>query len=197
MVTLSGGARSRSKLREHPAPMKEDCTPLFLRYRDVARFLWNAVFAPDPKLTETASILAFNDATARLFEAMILRPLGYDDMVQAWPHGLGAPVKFEVTLPPQPADASSETILIGKSQADVHHIWTEVIVNFSPGTYQLRFMGFFDWDVAAHREYRFLRVFIERLDQRSDFMGRHALIEVNRCSIWLSEEDEPEPVGAI
>lgn len=179
--------------------MKTDCTALFLRYRDVARFLWNVVFRPDPRLREVASVLAYNDATARLFEAMILRPLGYDDRVQAWPHELGAPVNFAVTIS-RGADAGRETILIGKSPDEVHHIWKEMIVEFPPGSFELKFMGFFDWDVVAHREYRFLEVRIERLDQRSDVVGRHALIEVDRCCIWLAEaesQDEPARIDSV
>ena len=179
--------------------MRTDCTPLFLRYRDVVRFLWNVVFRSDPKLREVASLLAFNDATARLFEAMILRPLGYDDRVKAWPHELGAPVNFAVTLT-RGADAGREVTLIGESPDDVPHTWTEMSVDFVPGAFQLRFMGFFDWDVFAQREYRFLDVSIERLDQRVDLIGRHALIEVDKCCIWLAEEDnqdEPEPISSV
>ena len=65
--------------------MREDCTQLFLRYREIARLVWNLGFWPDPELRAIACGLAYEDAMARLFEGMVL--LGLPATVNGYSRG--------------------------------------------------------------------------------------------------------------
>lgn len=56
------------------------------------------------------------------------------------------------------------------------------------GSYQLRFMSFFDWSQLAVREYGTHQVLVERLDGRPELVERLALIELKECSIWLAQD---------
>jgi hypothetical protein len=166
-----------------PRRLTEECTPLFRQYREVARLVWNLGFWPDPELRAVACVLSYEDAMARLFEGMILLRLGYGDSVPEWPHGLGKPIKFAVTL------KARAQLDVDRSLPDApSHIWGDPVLQVEPGTCELRFMSFFDWDQVAPREYRWLVVLIERFDERPETVGHLALVEFDRCSILLAEE---------
>jgi hypothetical protein len=169
--------------------MREDCTQLFLRYREIARLVWNLGFWPDPELRAVACLLAYDDAMARLFEGMVLLELGYGERVQSWPQGLGEPVKFKVA--PSAADAELYVDCIDYHlPGGASHAWGDPILRLALGSADLRFISFFDWDKLAPRDFRWLQVLIERLDERPDLVGRSALIEFEKCTIWLAEEEE-------
>jgi hypothetical protein len=166
-----------------PKPLTEECTQLFLQYREVARLVWNLGFWPDPELRAGACVLSYEDAMARLFEGMVLLRLGYGERVPAWPHGLGQPIKFAVTIKsPAQLDVNGNLPDAGYS------MFGDPVVQVDPGQCELRFMSFFDWSQLAPRDYRWLRVLIERFDDRPETVGHEALIEFDKCSIWLAEE---------
>jgi hypothetical protein len=168
--------------------MREDCTQLFLRYREVARLVWNLGFWPDPELREVACVFAYEEAMARLYEGMVLVRLGYGGRVLAWPHGLGAPVKLSVTI----NNADTE-LHVDRYPADGGiHEWGSPVLRLGLGSGDFRFMSFFDWNQLASRDFRWLTVLIERLDERPDLVGQLALIEFDKCSIWLAEEDQQD-----
>jgi hypothetical protein len=166
--------------------MGEDCTQFFLRYREVARLVWNLGFWPDPELREVACVLAYEEAMARLFEGMVLLRVGYGNRVQAWSHGLGEPVKFMIAV----NSAYAELHVDSNLPQDASHIWGDPVVRLGLGSADLRFASFFDWYQLAPRDFRWLCVLIERLDERPDLVGHLALIELEKCTIWLAEEDE-------
>lgn len=165
-------------------PFTEDCTQLFIQYREVARLVWNLGFWPDPELRTVVCLLAYQDAMARLFEGMILLRLGYGETVPDWPGGEGKPIKFGVTLKARAQLDVDEHLPDASS-----HIWGTPVVQVDPAACQLRFMSFFDWDRLAPRDYRWLQVLIERFDERPELEGRLALVEFDKCAIWLAEAD--------
>ena len=55
--------------------MKQECTELFLRYREIARMIWNLGFWPNAELREWDARELYLEAMARLFEGMILLSL--------------------------------------------------------------------------------------------------------------------------
>jgi hypothetical protein len=165
--------------------MREDCTQLFLRYREAARLVWNLGFWPDPELREVGCVLAFEDAMARLFEGMILLRIGCADRVRRWPGGLGEIVDFRVAVSAPGAKLRVDRYLPN----DGTHEWGSPNVKVRSESCELRFMAFMDWDQLAPRDYRLLEVLIERLDERPDLVGHLALIEIDKCSIWLAKED--------
>jgi hypothetical protein len=162
----------------------QDCTPLFLRYREIARLVWNLGFWPDTELREVECVLAFEYAMARLFEGMVLLRFGYSGQVKRFPDGLGEPVNFRVLAIAPDVELSVDRYLPNSGS----HEWGGSIVRLSEGSYQLRFMSFFDWSQLAVREYRTLQVLIERLEGRPELVGRLALIELEKCTIWLAED---------
>jgi hypothetical protein len=166
-----------------PKPLTEECTQLFLQYREVARLVWNLGFWPDPELRAVACLLSYNDAMARLFEGMVLLRLGYDEIVPDWPRGLGKPIRFAVTL------KARAQLDVDRSPPDAaSHCWGDPVLQVEPESCELRFMSFFDWDQIAPRDYRWLQVLIERLDERPETVGHLALVEFDKCSIWLAED---------
>jgi hypothetical protein len=168
--------------------MKEDCTELFLRYREIARLVWNLGFWPDPHLRDVDFVLAYEEAMARLFEGMVLMRLGYGERVQEYPQGLGKPINFLVTV-----DTRGANLQVDKYEpGGPGHAWGPVVWLNPAHPYQLKFMAFFDWDQLAPRDYRVLEVLIERLDEYPDLVGRLAHIELEKCSIWLDEQDQEE-----
>jgi hypothetical protein len=61
--------------------------------------------------------------------------------------------------------------------------------------------AFLQYREAMPRDFRRLQVLIERLDERTDLVGRLALVEFEKCSIWLigqgDEGDLPPPRRAM
>lgn len=166
-------------------PLAVDCTQLFLQYREVARIVWNLGFWPDSQLREVACLLAYEDAMARLFEGMVLLRVGYDAKVPDWPRGLGKPIRFAAKLKSPGAQLNVDRSLPDAAS----HFWGDPVVQVESDACLLRFMSFFDWDQLAPRDYRWLQVLIERFDQRPELVGHLALVEFDKCSIWLAEED--------
>jgi len=168
--------------------MKEDCTELFLRYREIARLVWNLGFWPDPELRAVPCLFAYDEAMARLFEGMVLLRLGYEDRATSWPGGLGEPVKFTAT----PRTAGTELWVDPNPTVGPSHSWGDPILRLGLGSAEFRFVSLFDWDKLAPRNYRWLQVLIERLDERPEFVGHSALVEFDKCSIWFDEKDQRE-----
>jgi len=165
--------------------MKRDCTELFLRYRDICCLVWNLGFWPDPDMRTMDCLLAFEDSMARLFEGMILRKFGFEERIKRWPGDEGGVAHFSVTA----KHGGVELRIDRNLPMDASHVWGEPVVRVNMDNCQLKFVGFFDWQQLAPRHYRFLIVLIERLDERPDLAGRHALVEFGYCSIWFADDD--------
>jgi hypothetical protein len=167
--------------------MKQECTDLFLRYRDMARMIWNVAFWSNADLRDCDCfaigdyIAAFNGAVARLYEGMVLLPLGHDVRVNDT-DCLGKTVPFSVEVNSADAECSIDENL----PKDAGHIWTPVGVPLHPGTYEFLFRAFFDWEQTGHREYRYFKLLIQRMDAKPEAVGHHALIPVSECSVWAA-----------
>src|SRR5438477_2403022 len=158
--------------------MKQDCTEFFLQYREVARLVWNLGFWPQPRLREIASVFAYEEAMTRLFEGLVLCPLGFDERVGQF-HTLGKAVEFRVI-----AKFPGTELLVDRNLPDLPgHVWGDPVLRLESKSYQLRFVAFFDWQQLAPRDFSLLKVLIERMDERPDLVGHHALIELSKCSI--------------
>jgi len=162
--------------------MRQDCTQVFFRYREVARLVWNLGFWPDTDLRTVESIIAFEDAMARLFEGMILLRFGCDDRIKRWPRGLGELLNFRVAI-----SASEAELLVDRYLPGGSHEWGTPTLKILPESCDLRFSSFMDWDSSAPRDYRLLQVLIERFDGRPDLVGRLALVEIDKCQIWFDD----------
>lgn len=98
--------------------MTPECTSLFFRYRDVMRAVWNLGFFPYPDILTWESERAFDEAGARLYEGMILRPLGLNGRV-AMTFNPGFVATFSVR-----ANHPSTTLLVdGELPDGPTHVW--------------------------------------------------------------------------
>jgi len=166
--------------------MRRDFTQRFIQYRETARLIWNLGFWPNPDLREVACVLAYEDARARLFEGMVLLSLGYQQRVKEWPGRLGEFVNFEVTT-----NVPGAELKVDPNLPDAcYHVWGDPVVRLNSDSYRLKFMDFHDWYQLAPRDFRFLEVLIERLDERRDLVGHLALIELEKCSIWFVDDGD-------
>ena len=62
--------------------MKQECTDLFFRYREIARLIWNLGFWPNSELRDWDSVEIYREATARLFEGLVLLALDRKERVK-------------------------------------------------------------------------------------------------------------------
>jgi len=172
--------------------MKQECTDLFFRYREIARLIWNLGFWPNSELRDWDSVEIYREATARLFEGLVLLALDRKERVKD---------KY------YPGKAANFLVLAKgpdvKLQVDKHppgnpvHVWGQPVLRLGPDSSQLKFLSFFDWDNLAPRNFQLLEVLIQRLDDNPSLVGHHALIELEKCSIWLApdvfeEKQSPE-----
>ena len=159
-----------------------ECTELFLQYREIARLVWNIGFWPHPKLRSWDSVELYKDIVARLFEGMVLLALGYQGRIgdNSSP---GDVAYFQV----QPKD-EIELRVDRNRPGEPSHIWGDPVVRLSSeSACRLQFVRFFDWDLLGNRDFRYLEVSIKQLAERPELVGRHALLEFERCSVWLIE----------
>jgi hypothetical protein len=127
--------------------MKQEQTTKFVEFREIARLVWNLGFWGCEQRREIAPLLSYEEAMARLFEGMILRPLA------------------ETTTPGA-------------------HLWGTTLPLSGSAQFTGRFVGFFDWEQLALRDYRYVRLTIETMPDHPELVGREALIEFQFCRFW-------------
>ena len=165
--------------------MRQDCTKLLHRYRDIARMIWNTAFWPNAELQDGNCLTigdytaAFDEATARLYEGVVLLPLANASRVQ----DVNAPGKT-ARLNIEVRSAEVECLIDENLPGDPGHVWRRAGLSLDEGRYEFEFRNFFDWDRLGHRDFLYVEVLICRLDKRPQAVGHHALIPVAECSAW-------------
>ena len=138
--------------------MKIDCTQAMLRYRDIARVVWNLGFCSDHRLLDYASLEPFEAAMARLFEGMVVGPLGHDLAVSdaSSPEG-----DWELLV----EGGNYTELQVDKNLPhDPGHLWWGPTIALSEGSHELKFVSYFDWRPLAPRDFGLVQVLIVRLD---------------------------------
>lgn len=171
-----------------PEIMK-DCTELFAHFREIARVVWNLGFCANPELRLWDVLELYREATARLFEALILLALGYQGRIEE-ADSPGGVAEFLV----RPRAAQTELLVDRNRPSKPGHVWGSPTLQLGPDSpqCQLRFVRFFDWDQLAPRDLRYLEVLIQEFDDKPELVGHHALVEFTMCSIWFVHKDEQE-----
>src|SRR5262245_4888058 len=131
--------------------MTNDCTPLFLHYRDTCRLIWNYGILCSPDVSAWDCIPRFREACARLYEAIVLSTLGFPENR----------VDFE-----QPGKAERLIIRPKSSRVIMEVDQNRPGANFWGGPGHelpcehstLRFVRFFDWDVEGLRDFHYFEV---------------------------------------
>jgi hypothetical protein len=167
--------------------MNQHCTELLLKFRDMARIIWNVAFWPNPDLQSGDCFVigdytaAFDEAMARLFEGMVLLPLGRTERVEDLNHpGTTVPLFIEIK------SLNVQCLIDQNLPSDAGHIWRPIGVPLDSGSYEFHFRGFFDWDQLGHRDFNFIEVLVRRMDTMPDAVGHHALIPASDCSAWVA-----------
>ncbi|MGJ5821001.1 hypothetical protein [Paludibaculum fermentans] len=167
--------------------MMRECTDLFLRYREVARLIWNLGFWPNPDLREWEAANLYQEVAARMFEGMVLLPVGCENRLKdRYDLGSGTDFRVEITAP-------GAKLLVNKNPPDfpAKH-WGSPKIYATPGKQQLRFKRFFDWNRLGPIDLALLEVEIERCDENPALVGHDGLVEFWKCAIWLvADEEEP------
>lgn len=165
--------------------MRTKCTDLLLKYRDMARMIWNSAFWTNVDLREGDLFVvgeytgAFDEAMARLYEGMVLLPLGHTCRVQDMNcPGKAIPLSIEVASP------TVEYLIDEDIPEGPSHRFTVGELPLQEGTYDFEFVEFFDWDQLGHRDFRFMKVLIRRMDANPTAVGYHALVPASECSAW-------------
>lgn len=167
-----------------------NCTDLFFRYREISRLVWNLGIWPNPILADWDCVELYREAMSRLFDAMILVPLGCEERVKD-KYYPGKTARFSVEINSQEAELQVNKNL----PSEPGGIWGKPTLRAKRGEQQLRFMSFFDWEQRGPRDLQLIEVLIERFDSRPDCVGHHGLISLDRCSILLIDEPDREPVA--
>jgi hypothetical protein len=170
--------------------MRKECTELFLHYREVARLVWNLGFWPNPALREFDSVELYEEIATRLFEGLVYQALGFEARIEKTEYP-GALVEFQVEV-----DSPGVELLVNKNlPGEPGRVWGHPVVQLTPGQQQLRFIDFFDWSQLAPRDFRLLEVRIEGFGNHPELVGRHGLVPLDRCSVWMvcdeSSQDAP------
>jgi hypothetical protein len=169
--------------------MKKDCTEIFYKYRELIRLIWNLGFWSETKVRDSDLFTAaeyttlFQNAVSRLFEGIVLLPLGYNNRVVDI-NTPGTAVQFTVEVKSVQVD-----YLIDRNLPNAPgHLWEVSKVPLSSGAYQFTFIEFFDWIQLGQRDFRYLKVLINHMVDRPDSVGHHALLEMSDCNIWLESK---------
>jgi len=165
--------------------VNRNCTDLFLHYREIARLVWNLGFWPHPELREFESVGFYQKTVSRLFEAMVIRTLGYGNTIED-DFCPGKSMEFDV----ESTHPELQLLVAAEFPDRPGTIWGKPTLRVCAGTFQLRFLAFFDWDQLSVRDFRFVEVLIERLNDHPALTGRRALVEVDQCSFWLVDDEE-------
>ncbi len=143
--------------------MKILCTDLILKYRDMARTIWNSAFWPNEEIRSGNHfiigdyIASFDETVARLYEGMVLLPLGHECRVQDvnFP-GKATRLMIEVSSP------ATRCLIDQDLPNNLYHRWEPHDLSLRADTYEFEFRNFFDWDQLGHRDFLFFEVFIRR-----------------------------------
>ena len=169
--------------------MTKDCTELFAHFREIARVVWNLGFWANPELRQWDVLELYREATARLFEGLILLALGYQGRIED-PDSPGKVAEFLV----RPRATQIELLVDRNRPDEPGHVWGSPTLRLDPESPQcrLKFVRFFDWNQLDPRDFRYLEVLIQEFDDKPELVGHHGLVEFAMCSIWLVHNDDVE-----
>jgi hypothetical protein len=148
----------------------EDVTLLVANYREAARHLWNAFLREEADWDRHDD---FRLMCVQLFSTMVLAPIGQGDSdpAKAWERVWCADPIPET----DPQGEHGVPILINRTHPASGY-WDDPVKLVKPGDADMRFAGFFDWDVVGWRDFEFCRVVIAGFSTQPHVVGRLALI---------------------
>jgi hypothetical protein len=163
----------------------QDVTTTLEHYRECVRHLWNVGFR---YIEETVGdwdlVDQFYGISDALFVPLVLYPL--DKATESGTRS-GAwrpePLNFLTVTP----SGSGATIYINREQPACGY-WDDPVKTVTAGEADLRFIGYFDFDLRGPRDLEYYRVRIAEWPAQSHLVGRDALISVRQGAVFLVDE---------
>jgi hypothetical protein len=158
--------------------MAKDITQDLLRYRDIARLVWNFGFLPNPRLRSWYAVEMYDQCMAQLFDSMVLSLLGVPAI-----SGDSSPTAraFPILVQPKHPGMEMEILVNQNEQSNPGRVWGRPTLSLQQGDHQLRFVGFFDWDLLGPRDLVLVEVEIISITSYPGLTGRHGLVRAENC----------------
>jgi hypothetical protein len=157
-----------------------DITALLSNFRECARHTWNCHFLALGTATFD-EVDDFRDLADKLFDVLVCRPL---DIFGSGLLGMATAGRIRIV----PNIASGCPILIRRPRPGTNNAyWDDPVNVVTPAEADLRFVGYFDFDVCGRRDLRYFEVKILRFDSHPELLGRQALVEINDAIAELVE----------
>ena len=168
-------------------------TDIIQNYRLALRDLWNTYFYADPLLRDGGLTGDFEYLVPCLFESLVSRRLEYNRVSPGELFGPDFKVRPRLdTLVPN-LNLSIPN-LIHTLQVDIGfedkpgRRWIKVPGHFKADEITLSAVNFFDWMPNYWRDFRYILVLIERLQQHPEYEGKQGIVEFEEVEvIWVHE----------
>src|SRR3990172_1583586 len=148
-----------------------DAAQLMSTYREGARGLWNNALRPG---ADFDSVDAFAEICGRLFDELVLRPLGMRGYRKP---RADDPYPFLRLVP----RGDPVPIMINRPSEDGNRYWDDPIRRLGCKGLTLLFVDYFDWDQRGYIDLQYYRVKIAASDEQPQIVGREALVEVHHA----------------
>lgn len=174
--------------------MTKDITNRFQLYRESARHLWNTYFLPRVQEVETFDqkwdlVDQFGQTNVLLLKSLILEEL---DM-----HACEIDLEkdFLKYIHVVPESAGEVPIMINRPSSDGNKYWDEPITRVKASDVSLEFIGYFDWNQVASRDFAYVRAKIKSFSKHPDLVGREALLETRYCRMVFDDQGQSEDIS--
>lgn len=156
--------------------MTKDVTRELLRYREVARMVWNVGYYPNARLRSWYAVESYDRCMQLLFDSMILSLLADQTSTD---HSHPGDQRFPILVKPQYPRV--EIRVNQNEEMNPLKVWGRPTLLLEQDSQELRFVRFFDWDLLGVRDLALAEVEIVSIATHPDLAGRHGLIQVASC----------------
>lgn len=156
--------------------MTKDITQDLLRYRDIARLVWNFGYLPNPRLRSWYAVEMYDQCMAQLFDSIVLSLLGVPAK-----SGDSSPTARAFPILVQSKYPEMEILVNQNEQSNPDRVWGRPALSLQQGDHQLRFVRFFDWDLLGPRDLVLVEVQIISITSYPELAGRHGLVRAENC----------------
>ncbi len=160
-------------------------TEIVQNYRLALRTLWNTHYWSNPAYRDYQSVRDFEKAELLLFRGLVARRLE--------PLALHSDEIFGSSFRIVPAFRTQQiaVIIVAERIGDTPNFkWDEVSGPFTAKQLKLTLLNFFDWEIENWRDFRYFRVRIQAFEDKPQFIGCDALVEVLHADVLWNVSDE-------
>jgi len=162
-----------------------EVTQLIYAYREGVRTLWNGTFRPGVKpYVDFDAIDIFAEIRGRLFQELVLRPIGMQDYRKA---SVRDPYPF-LRLAPK---SDPVPIMINRPSQDGNMYWDDPVGRLGANGLCLLFVDFFDWDDFGFIDLQYYRARIATCPEHPQVEGREGLLDVHHAGVEFTSPGPP------